>query len=106
MNGVFSFPSNRPYNAADPSTYPERLSVLVPGPDNFKIHSHGFGMFAQDKWAVTRKLTFSLGVRYDVDIAPIKEEWNPLFSIRTTPRPIGTTCSLGSASPIARATRW
>ena len=27
-----------------------------------------------------RKLTLSLGVRYDVDIAPIKEQWNPLFS--------------------------
>ena len=34
MNGAFSFASDKAFNAADPSTYPERLTIRVPVPSN------------------------------------------------------------------------
>ena len=80
MNGVFSFPSDRPFNAADPSTYPERLSIRVPGPAGQTSFTHSFGYYAQDKWRATRKLTITLGLRYDVDIFPFVQPNNPLLA--------------------------
>jgi hypothetical protein len=80
LNGVFTFPSDRAFNAADPSTYPERLSVRVPGAERPYVFTHSIGLFAQDKWRFTNNLTLNLGVRYDVEIAPFEERWNPLFS--------------------------
>jgi hypothetical protein len=79
LNGVFSFPSDRPFNAADFSTYPEQLEIRVPGPELPNVFTHSLGWFAQDKWQLRRQLTLSLGVRYDVDIAPLEERFNPLF---------------------------
>ncbi|MBI2188787.1 MAG: TonB-dependent receptor [Acidobacteria bacterium] len=80
LNGIFTFPSDRAFNAADPSTYPERLSVRVPAPELPYVFTHSIALFAQDKWRVTNNLTLNLGVRYDVEIAPIEERFNPLFS--------------------------
>jgi hypothetical protein len=79
LNGIFTFPSDRPYNPADFSTYPEQLSVRVPGPERPNVLTHALGLFAQDKWQVKRNFTLSLGLRYDVDIAPLEERNNPLF---------------------------
>ena len=47
MNGVFSFASDRPYNAMDPSTYPERLLIRVPTPERPHVFTHAIGLFAQ-----------------------------------------------------------
>jgi len=80
MNGTFSFPSNGPFVAGDPSTYPERLSIRVPGGSNFYQGGHNVAAFAQDKWRMNNKLTLSLGLRYDIDILPIKEVDNDMFS--------------------------
>jgi hypothetical protein len=33
----------------------------------------------QDKWQVSRHLTLSLGLRYDVHVSPVRELWNPFF---------------------------
>ena len=79
MNGVFSFPGDRPFNAADPSTYPERLSIRVPVPAGVTSFTHSFAYYAQDKWRVTPKLTLNLGLRYDIDIFPYRQELNPLL---------------------------
>jgi hypothetical protein len=80
MNGVFSFPGDRPFNAADPSTYPERLAIRVPVPAGVTSLTHSFAYYAQDKWKVTPKLTVNLGIRYDVDIFPFRQSLNPLFT--------------------------
>ncbi len=80
MNGTFSFPTNGPFVSGDPYTYPERLSILVPGGSNYYQGGHNVAAFAQDKWRMNSQLTLSLGVRYDLDILPIKELDNPAFS--------------------------
>jgi hypothetical protein len=79
MNGVFSFAGDRPFNAADPSTYPERLSIRVPVPAGVTSFTHSFAGYAQDKWKVTSKLTLNVGLRYDVDIFPFAQGFNPLL---------------------------
>jgi Carboxypeptidase regulatory-like domain/TonB dependent receptor-like, beta-barrel len=79
LNGTFSFASNGPFDPNDPSTYPERLSIRVPGTSHFKLPVHFFSAFAQDKWRMNPKLTLSLGVRYDLEVIPIHEVDNAQF---------------------------
>jgi hypothetical protein len=80
MNGTFTFPTDRVFNAADPRSYPERLSVRVPGPVNFLMKGHFIGLFVQDKWKVKNRLTLSAGARYDVEILPTPNQQNPLYA--------------------------
>jgi hypothetical protein len=79
MNGQFSFPTDRPFNAADPSTYPERLTIRVPQMVQLLTRTHSTGVFAQDKWQISPRFTLSLGLRYDVHVSPVLELWNPMF---------------------------
>jgi hypothetical protein len=79
-NGTFTFRTNAPFNAADFSTYPERLSIRVPGAGEWTQKEHFFGVFAQDKWKLNNKLTLSLGVRYDLEKIQIPQNDNPSFS--------------------------
>jgi hypothetical protein len=51
-NGRFIFPSDRPFNAADASTYPERLQVRVPQMVKLLSRTHSLGLYLQDKWQV------------------------------------------------------
>ena len=97
MNGVFTFPGDRAFNAADPSTYPERLSIRVPVPAGVTSFTHSFAFYAQDKWRVTPKLTLNLGLRYDVDIFPFLQPLNPLLESANT-RSTRTTSSRAPAS--------
>jgi Carboxypeptidase regulatory-like domain/TonB dependent receptor len=80
MNGGFQFPSDREYNASDFSTYPERLSIRVPGKIEVLSRTHSLGLFLQDKWQMNTKLTLNLGLRYDIHLSPLRWDWNPLFS--------------------------
>lgn len=80
-NGTFSFSrSNADFNPADPSTYPDRLSIRVPGPSEYKQKEHFFAGFIQDKWKTGDRLTLSLGVRYDLEKIPLPEVDNPRIS--------------------------
>ena len=107
-NGRFIFPSDRPYNAADPFTYPERLQVRVPQMVKLLSRTHSLGLYLQDKWQLRQNLTLSLGVRYDVHNSPITENWNPFFADPDThpidknnfqPR-VGVAYSMGPATVI------
>ena len=80
MNGAFSFSSDKEFNAADPSTYPERLTIRVPIESHTSSHEHSFAFYGQDKWRMTKKITLNLGLRYDVDIFPLKQARNPLVT--------------------------
>jgi hypothetical protein len=78
-NGQFTFPTNTAFNAADPRTYPERLTIRM-GTFNEFIKNHSWEFFAQDKWKINHRTTLSIGVRYDLEIIPIDEAGNPLFA--------------------------
>ena len=80
MNGTFTFRTNGPFNTSNFGSYPERLSIRVPGPSEFNIAVKQYGIFLQDKWTVSDNLTLSLGARYDLEDLPIDEADNPLFS--------------------------
>ena len=80
LNGTFTFRTDRPFNAADPSTYPERFSIRVPGALGYYMKAHFFSAFAQDKWRMNDRLTLSLGARYDLEVIPLVESDNPAFS--------------------------
>lgn len=80
LNGTFTFSSNGPYDPNNFRTYPERLSIRVPSGLNSFMKAHFIGVFAQDKWRVNDKLTVSAGVRYDLEVVPVRELDNPAFS--------------------------
>src|SRR5688572_8787283 len=80
LNGTFSFSHDLPFNAADPRTYPDRLSIRVPGVLNYAVKGHLIGLFAQDRWRPTNRLSISLGVRYDLEVVPVNEADNPSFN--------------------------
>ena len=81
LNGTFSFGRNdQPYNAADPRTYPDRFSIRVPAQGRVIEKAHYISTFVQDKWKVSRRMTLSLGMRYDLELIPIVERDNPAFS--------------------------
>jgi outer membrane receptor protein involved in Fe transport len=79
-NGTFSIPSDQPFVPGNFSTYPERLSIRVPGESLTDMKADYYGAFIQDKWQLNRRLTLSLGLRYDLEKIPIQEFDNPEFS--------------------------
>ena len=80
-NGSFGFSaSDRPFNAADPRTYPDRLTIRVPAPSDYTVTGTFIGVFAQDKWKVNNRLTASVGLRYDLEKLPVPEKNNPRFA--------------------------
>jgi hypothetical protein len=83
-NGTFRFNTDDAFNAAIPNTYPERLTIRM-GTFNEFINNHTYEAYAQDKWRVNSKTTIGLGVRYDLEIIPLDETGNPLFSANKYP---------------------
>jgi hypothetical protein len=79
MNGQFTMSTDQVFNAADPRTYPERLTIRVPQMVQLLSTTHSMGMFVQDKWQISERFTLSLGLRYDAHVSPLRELWNPFF---------------------------
>jgi hypothetical protein len=80
LNGTFQFAHDLSFNAADPRTYPEVFTIRVPGAQDFLARAHFISGFLQDKWKVNNRLNLSLGVRYDLEVMPIREVDNPRFA--------------------------
>src|SRR5712691_579722 len=104
-NGTFTINSDLPFDPANPKTYPERFSIRT-GTFNEFINNHTYEMFAQDKWRVNPRTTLSLGIRYDLEVIPLDETDNPLFTAGNKKSPtdknnfgprIGFTHSLDAA---------
>ncbi|HJZ77373.1 MAG TPA: carboxypeptidase regulatory-like domain-containing protein [Vicinamibacterales bacterium] len=79
MNGRFAFATDKAFNRNDPSTYPERLFIRVPDASDILMPTDVLVLFVQDKWR-RNNLTLNLGVRYDLEITPLSNSFNPLFS--------------------------
>jgi hypothetical protein len=81
MNGTYSFGrSDAAFNAAIASTYPDRFSIRVGGPQTFTQKAHYVAFFGQDKWRMNNHVTVSLGLRYDLEILPVLETDDPLVT--------------------------
>jgi hypothetical protein len=78
MNGSFSFSTDLAFDPTNPRTYPERLSVLVPSPESTYMASHVIVGFAQDKYQ-RGNFTFNAGLRYDLEIIPLDNKFNPFL---------------------------
>jgi len=88
INGQFIVPSNGPFNAADPRTYPERLTIQVPADFRVLMKQRAWAIFAQDKWRVNTNLTFNIGLRYDLEHTPLDESANPYFASEPDSYPV------------------
>jgi outer membrane receptor protein involved in Fe transport len=96
-NGQFNFDTDRPFDANDLSTYPTFFSVRVKGgldaaiPDNETL-----GVFLQDDWRLTERLTLSLGLRYDEeDITDDDDNYAPRLGFAWDPTGKGKTVVRG-----------
>lgn len=107
LNGTFQFQrNNTPFNPAVPSTYPDRLTVRVGGPNEFFQKAHYVSFFAQDKWRLGNNFTFNVGFRYDYEVIPLNTaddmfvgEDHPTDGNNFAPR-FGLTYDLGGTSVI------
>jgi hypothetical protein len=79
MNGRFAFSTDRAFNSNDPRTYPERLFIRVPEPSDIVMPTHVAVFFVQDKWQ-RQNVTLNLGVRYDLEMTPLENAYNPFFA--------------------------
>jgi hypothetical protein len=68
-SGLFIFDTDRPYNPADPTTYPTQFDIqLGPvGVNGFDVYSRDRRnyVFVEDRWHLSNNLTVNLGLRYD-----------------------------------------
>jgi hypothetical protein len=81
LNGSFSFSQNNlAFDANNFRTYPDRLTIRVPGANRTYQKNQALGAFFQDKWALNNRLTLTVGLRYDVENVVLPEVDNPLFS--------------------------
>ena len=98
MNGRFGFRTDRAFDAANPSTYPERLSIRVLSASDILLPTRSWWVRARTSGRVD-DLTLNLGVRYDLENTQIEPtlDMNPLFASRTTMSSTRTTSPRGSA---------
>ena len=71
FTGLFTFPTDAPFNAANPATYPFRFGVSMGQFEFTEIDRRASG-FLSDKWQVSKKLTLNVGARYDWQVAAPK----------------------------------
>jgi hypothetical protein len=63
-DGSFRFDTDRPFNAADPSTYPAQYDIISGDPLMF-IPDQLLALFVQDSWRLSPTVTVNAGLRYD-----------------------------------------
>jgi len=64
-HGAFTFTTDVPFDANNPTTWPFSFQIRLPG--DFVYDSKQVALFAQDDWHVANRLRLNLGIRYDLD---------------------------------------
>ena len=64
-HGLFTFTTDAPFNANDPTTWPAFFQIAKPG--FFTYKSKQIAFFADDTWRIRQNFSLNLGFRYDVD---------------------------------------
>src|SRR5258706_2823682 len=84
--GLYTFAGNTAFDAANPSTYPNRFSILL-GELFRPMKDWRVNYFVSDKWQVASKVTLSLGVRYDYqhEIPQTKNAYAPRLGLAFAP---------------------
>ncbi|MGH2400526.1 MAG: TonB-dependent receptor domain-containing protein, partial [bacterium] len=84
--GLFEFPGNRPFDPAQPATYPNRFRMRL-GELFYEMRDWRTNVFVADKWQATGKLTLNLGVRYDYQhlIPQTKDAFAPRIGVAYAP---------------------
>ena len=80
QNGTFTFNTNASFDAANPRTYPERLSIRTGRVRGERQEPHLRSVRPGQMAASARARRSTSGVRYDLEIIPLDETGNPLFS--------------------------
>ena len=86
-NGTFRFNTDLPFDAANPRTYPERLTIRT-GTFNEFIDNHTYECFAQDKWRISPQTTMSLGHPLRSRDHPARREHQPAVQRRASKSPV------------------
>jgi hypothetical protein len=95
-NGIFFFRHNRPFDPANPFSYPSRFQIRL-GQIYFNLTDWRTNWYLQDKWQFNKHLTFNLGLRYDYQhITPrTKDALAPRIGIAYDPTGSGKTVIRG-----------
>lgn len=99
--GLYTFPTNVPFDAASATTYPYRFSVAM-GQFDFEEIDHRASGYIQDKWAIGHRLTLNLGLRYDWQEATpkTKDAFGPRVGVAYDLRGDGRTLIRGGAGKV------
>lgn len=82
--GQYFFTTDKPFDAADESTYPLRFRYIVGNPYSENPYTD-IGIFAQDSWNVFPQLTLNIGARYnyyDISVLDIASSKSGNFNLR------------------------
>jgi hypothetical protein len=82
FTGLFTFPTDAPFDPSDPTTYPYRFGISM-GQYDFTEIDHRSSGYISDKWQINRKLTLNIGARYDYQSATpkTKDGVGPRFGV-------------------------
>lgn len=69
-NGQFVFSTDKPFNAADPATYPITYN-FASGDPTATLNNNLYAFHINDEWRPVSRLTLNLGLRYDIESGPL-----------------------------------